>query len=939
MSLTRLILIIGGAPLLTPLIAAVAPPFHSNQGARAAPPLIRSARSGPWSAPATWERGQVPGEGARVQIRAGDRVTYDQNAATPIRSIHVAGTLAFARDQDTRLDVGLIKIQPGEDASENGFDCDASTHFVGTRPPADPTRPQPTLEVGTSQQPINSHHLAHIRLVYFPGMDRQSCPAIVCCGGRMELHGAPMSRTWVKLSVTAAAGATVITLAEPVTGWRIGDHLIITATQRIGSGSHSGTFRPNHAPLRPADGQASPPANDPTQAALAAAEARLMAEIVPKFVFIRPGEKGRPGTEIDRDPSAEALSGARVALWAAEMVQQRHAPGKEAAVAVVFAARAALGAAEQTQRPDSPNREALEAACATARSALSVAETALRRNASDRDATQAGIAAVRASIAAGETAKIPADAAHEAAMRAGLLEIAGGEHHRRVLPAFTEERAIQAIDGARVTLDRPLVYDHRAAGDYRGEVANLSRNLIVESAEPAGVRGHTMYHRGSAGSISYAEFRHLGKEGVLGRYSLHFHLVGNTMRGSSVTGASIWDSANRWLTIHGTNYLVVRDCVGYQSAGHGFYVEDGSEVYNVFDRNLAVQAFSGRPLPKQNLPFDLNEGAGFWWANSLNTFTRNVACECDGYGYRFEATPTEGLDLHMPVQQPDGRLQAVDIRTLPFVRFADNEAHSILYGLNLGEGMDNVGPDLRHPFVLRNTRLWNAQWAFRPDAPSMIVENMDIYGSRYGIFQPIYDHHAYHGLTINQTEVPGGHPFITIGQVPDGLEFKDAQDRGRLPSGAAVEKRLGPGDYLRGRAITKALTTSPPGEAKARFVKQSADPLATPPPEPPSAPLSSTAFPRPLDPVDDLPPATVITFTGRTTDGRLVVRGTTSDNGTVRRVLVNGQEARPLAPNFSEWEIALEGAGSHQLQLSAYAEDSAGNVEKLPHVVSLAGAE
>ncbi len=109
-----------------------------------------------------------------------------------------------------------------------------------------------------------------------------------------------------------------------------------------------------------------------------------------------------------------------------------------------------------------------------------------------------------------------------------------------------------------------------------------------------GERGHTMYHRFSSGSISYAEFRHLGKENVLGRYALHFHLVGDTMRGSSVVGASIWDSANRWLTIHGTNYLVVRDCVGYESVGHGFFLEDGTEAYNVLDHNLAVQAYDGQ---------------------------------------------------------------------------------------------------------------------------------------------------------------------------------------------------------------------------------------------------------------------------------------------------------------------------------------------------------
>ena len=48
---------------------------------------------------------------------------------------------------------------------------------------------------------------------------------------------------------------------------------------------------------------------------------------------------------------------------------------------------------------------------------------------------------------------------------------------------------------------------------------------------------------------------------------------------ASVIGASIWDSDNRWLTIHGTNYLVVRDCVGYKSVGHGFFLEDGTEVF------------------------------------------------------------------------------------------------------------------------------------------------------------------------------------------------------------------------------------------------------------------------------------------------------------------------------------------------------------------------
>jgi anti-sigma factor RsiW len=386
----------------------------------ARPPLIRSAKSGPWSDPATWEGGAVPGEGARAQVRAGHAVVFDVVTEKPLRLVHVAGTLSFAKDRDTRLDVALLKVHPGEVCTDDGFECEADLSDVlkgGVKP---------VLEVGSPNDPIPAKHTAKIRLHYFEGMDKATCPSLVACGGRMEFHGAPMSRTWTKLGASAKAGDAQVTLSEAVEGWRAGDRVLVTATQR--DENEQGTRRP--------------------------------------------GSKG-------------------------------------------------------------------------ARS------------------------------------------------------------------VFTEERLITKVEGAVVSLDKPLDHAHLGDGEFRGEVANLSRNVVVESADPVGVRGHTMYHRNSAGSVSYAEFRHLGKENVLGKYSLHFHLAGNTMRGSSVIGASIWDSHNRWITIHGTNYLVVRDVVGYRSVGHGYFLEDGTEVYNVLDRNLAVQAYLGKRLPKQVLGFDPNDAAGF----------------------------------------------------------------------------------------------------------------------------------------------------------------------------------------------------------------------------------------------------------------------------------------------------------------------------------------
>jgi hypothetical protein len=198
--------------------------------------LIRSAQNGGWSAPGTWEGGKVPAAGARVQIRAGHTVTYDLKSDRVIRSVHVAGTLRFPHDRDTRLDVGLIKVQPGDDSDENGFDCEA--HVMA--PPAG--QPRPALEVGTPDRPVEAGHTALIRLTYVNGLDKQSCPAVVCCGGRMDFHGAPLSRTWVKLGATAKKGDAAVTLAEPVRGWRVGDRILVRATEE--AHKFYGTRRP-----------------------------------------------------------------------------------------------------------------------------------------------------------------------------------------------------------------------------------------------------------------------------------------------------------------------------------------------------------------------------------------------------------------------------------------------------------------------------------------------------------------------------------------------------------------------------------------------------------------------------------------------------------------------------------------------------------------------
>src|SRR5688572_28866303 len=528
---------------------------------------VRSAGSGNWSDARTWEGGRLPAKGDNVQVRPGHDVTYDIHSDVPIRAIHVGGTLRFSRDKSTLLNVGLIKVTPGEICSEDGFACEL---HAPTNPIPDGKVDAAILEIGTADRPIPADVTATIRLTYFEGMEKETLPAIINCGGRWDVHGAPLSRTWVKLGADAKKGDSTLTLSEPATGWKVGDKVIVTASEQ----AYGGSFRP------------------------------------------KPGKKSE---------------------------------------------------------------------------------------------------------------------------------------------AHTEERTITAIDGVTLTLDKPLATAHRGSGEYRAEVANLSRNVVIESADPAGVRGHTMYHTRSTGGISYAEFRHLGKEGILGKYAIHFHLVRDAMRGSGVVGASVWDSHNRWITIHGTDYLLVRDCVGYQSVGHGYFLEDATEQYNVLDRNLAVQAYKGKRLKNQALGFDANDGAGFWWANGRNTLVRNVSCENDEYGFKFELRgKSSSFDPEMRLKTPDGSMKTVDVRTLPFIRFDENEAHCDgLYAINLGDESDknpSVRGDKHHPFIARNLKVWESHYVLRPNLQYFLMDGLDAWKSVYGVYHPDYDAHVYRNVRMDRVE-------------------------------------------------------------------------------------------------------------------------------------------------------------------------------------------
>ena len=162
-------------------------------------------------------------------------------------------------------------------------------------------------------------------------------------------------------------------------------------------------------------------------------------------------------------------------------------------------------------------------------------------------------------------------------------------------PRQAEERTITAISGNALTLDKPLAYMHFGkitdGVDERGEVGLLTRNIKIQASEDAEKTyfgGHIMAMAGSKMYLSGIELNRMGQNMHLARYPVHWHVLGEG-KGQYIKNASIHDTYNRCVTVHGTNDLRVENNVTYNTVGHCFFMEDGIEHGNEFIKNLAIQ--------------------------------------------------------------------------------------------------------------------------------------------------------------------------------------------------------------------------------------------------------------------------------------------------------------------------------------------------------------
>jgi len=123
----------------------------------------------------------------------------------------------------------------------------------------------------------------------------------------------------------------------------------------------------------------------------------------------------------------------------------------------------------------------------------------------------------------------------------------------------------------------------------------------------------------------------MGQEGILRRYPVHFHMLGDSGAGSYLKDSSLHHTFNRCVTIHGTNNLNVSGTACHDHIGHGYFFEDGAEHDNVLEDNLGTR--TREPAEASRLLESDRSPGTFWITNPDNTVRNNAADGSDGTGF------------------------------------------------------------------------------------------------------------------------------------------------------------------------------------------------------------------------------------------------------------------------------------------------------------------
>lgn len=113
----------------------------------------------------------------------------------------------------------------------------------------------------------------------------------------------------------------------------------------------------------------------------------------------------------------------------------------------------------------------------------------------------------------------------------------------------------------------------------------MSRNIVFRGDPETSAKNkfgaHIMLHSPGdetvVGRIENLQLNDVGQAFLLGKYPIHFHMVGRVTK-SYVRNNAIMRSFNRGTTVHGVKYLrVERNCY-WDCMGHTLFLEDAVET-------------------------------------------------------------------------------------------------------------------------------------------------------------------------------------------------------------------------------------------------------------------------------------------------------------------------------------------------------------------------
>ncbi|KAL2781357.1 cell surface hyaluronidase isoform b [Daubentonia madagascariensis] len=289
--------------------------------------------------------------------------------------------------------------------------------------------------------------------------------------------------------------------------------------------------------------------------------------------------------------------------------------------------------------------------------------------------------------------------------------------------------------------------------DMRAEVGILTRNVVIQGEMEDSCYaenqchffdydtfgGHVMIKRNfTSVHLSYVELKHMGQQ-QLGRYPVHFHLCGDVdykggyRHTTFVDGLSIHHSFSRCITVHGTNGLLIKDTIGFDTLGHCFFLEDGVEQRNTLFHNLGLLTKPGTLLPTDRnnsmcttirdkvfgnyVPVpatDCMAVSTFWIAHPNNNLINNAAAGSQDAGiwYLFHKEPTgesSGLQL---LAKPE---------LTPLGIFYNNRVHSnFKAGLFIDKGIkttNSSAADPREYLCLDNSARFRPHQDADPEKP------------------------------------------------------------------------------------------------------------------------------------------------------------------------------------------------------------------------------